>query len=601
MHDYKKHKPHTFHIPVMGTGFTIDTPAHVAKFGISSVVSLVDDVLIEQIRQYWCGQEGETFEPVPRDHPDPRAMRVTAYLDLIDRIVSRQFEEVKAEPFEPDSDIVNYFEMLEDDNSDKILYREMEACEDAEKKAALQDQLRETMRSGRIDVNIMAALDREYVRPDQKVAPFRCSDACAALRGFAESTTRSAIVLSAGMNPRLYNYLPDFDGFFLDEKNEFKKLIVLKVSDYRSAMIQGKYLAKRGLWVSEFRIESGINCGGHAFPAQGQLLGPILENFKNQREKLHAQLLKSYKNALKKLGRPHEIDLPPAALTAQGGIGTAVEDRFLRDYYGVASTGWGTPFLLVSEATNVDDEHLKKVAEAGPDDVYLSNSSPLGHPFWNLRNSSSEEMRRERIEQGKPGTVCLKGYSKLFNTEFTDVPICVASRDYQLRKLQELGDSGCGSECDSQREHVMGKSCICHDLGGSVLRKLGIDQETTPAICPGPGVADFSKVVSLKEMIDHIYGRANLITSQGRPHLFLREWALYNNWRLRLLAPPAKEEDRVTAAALLKNLREGIVYYTELADKIPAAEQPAFKDELARLRDLLPPEVEAVVEDPTPA
>jgi hypothetical protein len=576
----------------MGTGFTIDTPAHVAKYGISSVVSLVDDILLEQIRQYWCEQEGVKFEPVPRDHPDPRARRVTTYLDLIDRIVKRQFEEVKAQSFETGSDIVNFFEMLEDDNPDKLLYREMEACEDAERKAELQDQLRVTMSSGRIDVNIMAALDREYVRPDQKAAPFRCSDACAALRGFAQSTTRSAIVLSAGMNPRLYNYLPEFEGFFLDDNNEFKKLIVLKVSDYRSAMIQGRYLAKRGLWVSEFRIESGINCGGHAFPAQGELLGPILEDFKNQREKLHAQLLKTYRGALKKMDRPHEVDPPLAALTAQGGIGTAVEDRFLRDYYGVASTGWGTPFLLVSDATNVDDEHLKKVADAGPDDVYLSNSSPLGHPFWNLRNSSSEEMRRERIEQGKPGTVCLKGYSKLFNTEFTDVPICEASRDYQLRKLQELGDT----ECESQREHVMGKSCICHDLGGGVLRKLGIDQDTTPAICPGPGVADFSKIVSLQEMVDHIYGRANLITSQGRPHVFLREWALYNNWRTRLLAPPAKPEDQETAAALLKNLRQGLAYYFELADKIPESDRDAFKDELARLRDLLPPEAEKPAE-----
>ncbi len=34
----------------MGTGFTIDTPIKVAKYGISSVISLVDDVLIEQMR-----------------------------------------------------------------------------------------------------------------------------------------------------------------------------------------------------------------------------------------------------------------------------------------------------------------------------------------------------------------------------------------------------------------------------------------------------------------------------------------------------------------------------------------------------------------------
>ena len=34
---------HTFHIPVMGTGFTIDTPLKVARYGVSSVIQIVDD------------------------------------------------------------------------------------------------------------------------------------------------------------------------------------------------------------------------------------------------------------------------------------------------------------------------------------------------------------------------------------------------------------------------------------------------------------------------------------------------------------------------------------------------------------------------------
>ena len=44
---YKTH--HYLHIPIMGTGFTIDTAIRVAKYGISSVLSLVDDLLIEQL------------------------------------------------------------------------------------------------------------------------------------------------------------------------------------------------------------------------------------------------------------------------------------------------------------------------------------------------------------------------------------------------------------------------------------------------------------------------------------------------------------------------------------------------------------------------
>ena len=44
-------KSHSFHIPVMGIGFTIDTPLKVSKYGIDSVISLVDDVLLEKIRK----------------------------------------------------------------------------------------------------------------------------------------------------------------------------------------------------------------------------------------------------------------------------------------------------------------------------------------------------------------------------------------------------------------------------------------------------------------------------------------------------------------------------------------------------------------------
>jgi len=39
---------HTFSIPVMGLAYTIDSPIRVAHFGISSVISIMDDELIEK-------------------------------------------------------------------------------------------------------------------------------------------------------------------------------------------------------------------------------------------------------------------------------------------------------------------------------------------------------------------------------------------------------------------------------------------------------------------------------------------------------------------------------------------------------------------------
>src|ERR1041385_8380065 len=126
----------------------------------------------------------------------------------------------------------------------------------------------------------------------------------AALRGFALSNLESSIVFSAGLNPRLYSYCESFPDFFPDKNGQLKKKIIIKVSDFRSAHVQGKFLAKKGLWVSEFRIESGLNCGGHAFPTEGLLMGPILEEFKLKRGELYSELLTICNAALAAKGLP---------------------------------------------------------------------------------------------------------------------------------------------------------------------------------------------------------------------------------------------------------------------------------------------------------
>ena len=47
----QKNNPHSFHVPVMGIAFTIDTPIKIAKYGISSVISIVDDIIIEKMNE----------------------------------------------------------------------------------------------------------------------------------------------------------------------------------------------------------------------------------------------------------------------------------------------------------------------------------------------------------------------------------------------------------------------------------------------------------------------------------------------------------------------------------------------------------------------
>src|SRR5690606_14098676 len=151
--------------------------------------------------------------------------------------------------------------------------------------------------------------------------------------------------------------------------------------------IQAKFLAKKGVWVHEFRIESGLNCGGHAFATEGYLLGPILEEFKTRREGMVLELQAMYKAALEGRGIT-TFPNPIMRITVQGGIGSADEDSFLRRHYNLDGTGWGSPFLLVPEATNVDDVTLKLLTGAVEDDFYISGASPLGIPFNNFKKSS---------------------------------------------------------------------------------------------------------------------------------------------------------------------------------------------------------------------
>ena len=209
----------------------------------------------------------------------------------------------------------------------------------------------------------MAKIDKDnFVKNEQ--LPVEFNDAHAALRGFANSKLSSSIILSAGLNPRLYSYFENFKDFFPNASGKLKKKIILKVSDFRSASIQGNYLAKKGLWVSEYRIESGLNCGGHAFATDGHLLGPILEEFNQKKD----ELVQSAHQLMSKALEQKEIPVPEKPLdlkiTVQGGVGTAEEHNFLLEHYKVSSVGWGTPFLLVPEATSVDIETRKLLIKA---------------------------------------------------------------------------------------------------------------------------------------------------------------------------------------------------------------------------------------------
>ena len=599
--------PHSFHIPVMGLGYTIDTPLKVAHFGLSSVVSIIEDELVERMRGHHCKLNGEVYEPIPKPSHDHRARRITAYLDLLHRLVRRNMERIRTEPFTAASDSTKYFELLPDGTPLKNRFLFMRALPLGEERKAMEDELRKGMRPGSIDVNIMSKIDpTNYDEEGNALAPEYC-DAMAAFRGFANSTLDSAVVLSAGYNPRLYAYIAEFPDFLPDAQGRLRKRVILKVSDARSALVQGKILAKKGVWVSEFRIESGLNCGGHAFATDGILLGPILEEFRAKRAAIADELFGLASAALVQAGLPIFPVVPEQRFTVQGGIGTAAEDRFLREHYGMDGTGWGSPFLLVPEVTNVDPATLRQLSNARPDDFYLSWASPLGIPFHNFRPSSSEQQRKARIAKGRPGSPCYKNFLST-NTEFTERPICTASRQYQHLKIKQLKSAGLDAATYTQEvAAVMEKDCLCEGLGASALLKEGLHPAhklEAVAICPGPNTAYFSKVVTLRTMADHIYGRMDLLAGVERPHMFAKELSLYMDYLKRELQ---QVRDSVTTkqqryfATFKANMEEGIAYYEELLPVLrarAAAQVEQLRDDLDRstreLRGLLLPLVAAV-------
>lgn len=563
---------HNFHIPVMGLGFTIDSPIKVAQYGVSSVVSIMEDHLIEQMRAAICKKENMNYSHISINDSDHRAKRITAYLNLLHHIVQDQINKLKNEPFDGTSKIDKYFQLLPDQSEIKSLYQSLPflASEERSKTEAI---LRACIKAGSIDVNIMTKLDRINYDDEGIELPPEFSDALSAFRGFANSELDSAVVFSAGLNPRLYSYCERFDDFFPDENGYLKKKIILKVSDYRSALIQGKFLAKKGLWVSEFRIESGINCGGHAFVSSGILLGPILEDFKNRREELMNEIYEECEKALRASDRIPFVTRPNLKISAQGGIGTSLENTVLLDYYQVDSTGWGSPFLLVPEVTNVETETLNKLAHANKEDYFLSKASPLGVPFHNFRLSSSESQRKNRIMKDRPGSPCYKKFLSS-NTEFTEQPICTASRQYQNLKIKSLKASDLRAELlEKEIELVLQKDCLCEGLGASALLKnearLSHNLKAV-AICPGPNLAYFSGVFTFREMVDHIYGRLVLLNKAFRPNFFINELQLYFDYlqdEINNSLFDLTQKKKKNLESFKENLLNGIEYYEDLISR----------------------------------
>ena len=595
---------HTFHIPVMGLAYTIDSPIRVAQYGISSVISIIDDELLEKMNAFYSKKFNLPYQEISKKVEDYRAERITSYLNLVDTIVKEKFLKFKTELSESRVSLENFITTLPNKSTIKNGLSNL-INEGSVFKDTIKNYLETHLKPGDIDVNIMTKVDKDnFVKGKQ--LPVEFNDAHASLRGFAKSNLSSSVVLSAGMNPRLYSYFENFKDFFPDSQGRLKKKIILKVSDYRSATIQGKFLAKKGLWVSEYRIESGLNCGGHAFATEGFLLGVILEEFKNKKEALIQDTHEVLVKALDQKG----IDVPQQPLdlkiTVQGGVGTASEHEFLLENYQVDSVGWGTPFLLVPEATSVDKQTRDLLAKAQEKDLYLSGISPLGVPFNTIKGTTNEFFKQKRINDNKAGSSCPKKFLAL-SKEFGPEGICTASKKYQDVKLQELESKKyevSQNMYENAKAKITEKACLCVGLANASYLENNIPikgQEQGVVICPGPNMAYFDKEVSLFNMMQHIYGKASVLANVNRPNMFVKELKMYMAYLQNEITTVSED---ITSKQIKKweafknNLLEGITYYQELFVSSISNENKQIQEELGiykqELTALMIPEMEPV-------
>ncbi|HLW32295.1 MAG TPA: hypothetical protein VKX40_08530, partial [Aequorivita sp.] len=164
--------------------------------------------------------------------------------------------------------------------------------------------------------------------------------------------------------------------------------------------------------------------------------------------------------------------------------------------------------------------------------------------------------------------------------------ICTASTKYQKLKLEQLKTLDLpDAEYDRQVDEVLSKECLCIGLSNAApisyeepfLKKL-----TAVTICPGPNIVNFSKVASLQEMTDHIYGRKDIIQKPNRPSMFVAELKLYIDFLKKEIerTPSPATRDFKSWEKFSNNLLDGIEHYGTLLSNYSIEDRFQFEMDL---------------------
>src|SRR5690606_40018569 len=117
---------------------------------------------------------------------------------------------------------------------------------------------------------------------------------------------------------------------------------------------------------------------------------------------------------------------------------------------------------------------------------------------------------------------------------------------------------------------IVEKDCLCEGLAAPAVLTNGIPPKNNlkaVTVCPGPNLAYFSTIASLKEMVGHIYGTANLLNSRFRSNLFVNELRLYIDYLKKEIEKHQHDFNEKRSAhyqAFRDNLLGGIAYYRSI-------------------------------------
>src|SRR5690606_35334539 len=134
---------------------------------------------------------------------------------------------------------------------------------------------------------------------------------------------------------------------------------------------------------------------------------------------------------------------------------------------------------------------------------------------------------------------------------------------------------------------VTEKDCLCEGLGAPALLRNHLHPAhnlKAVTICPGPNLAFFSGIHTLKEMVDHIYGRTNLLQQVTRPHVLINELKIYIKYLTKDMeenVQPVDTKKEKYWEIFRNNLKNGIDYYRDLSHTI-GLDSSALLDNLAQ-------------------